>query len=38
MPRPRVSLASFLASAKSALHHANQQSSTLTFVVGNEAA
>ncbi|KAH6723158.1 hypothetical protein BKA61DRAFT_462838 [Leptodontidium sp. MPI-SDFR-AT-0119] len=38
MPLPRVSLRSFLSSAKTALHNANQQSSPLTFVIGNEAA
>ncbi|KAK2627720.1 hypothetical protein QTJ16_002366 [Diplocarpon rosae] len=38
MPLPRVSLRSFLSSARSALHHANQLSSPLTFVIGNEAA
>jgi len=38
MPLPRVSLRSFLSSAKSALHNASQQTSPLTFVIGNEAA
>ncbi|KAH7355065.1 hypothetical protein BKA65DRAFT_452293 [Rhexocercosporidium sp. MPI-PUGE-AT-0058] len=38
MPLPRVSLRSFLSSAKTALHNAHQQSSPLTFVIGNEAA
>ncbi|KAH7411114.1 hypothetical protein BKA64DRAFT_662709 [Cadophora sp. MPI-SDFR-AT-0126] len=38
MPLPRVSLQSFLSAAKTALHNAKQQSSPLTFIVGNEAA
>ncbi|KAG4440660.1 hypothetical protein IFR05_003858 [Cadophora sp. M221] len=38
MPLPRASLRSFLSSAKTALQNANQQSSPLTFVIGNEAA
>ncbi|KAL2070778.1 hypothetical protein VTL71DRAFT_13804 [Oculimacula yallundae] len=38
MPLPRVSLRSFLSSAKAAVHNAKDQSSALTFVVGNEAA
>ncbi|EKD21675.1 uncharacterized protein L3040_004899 [Drepanopeziza brunnea f. sp. 'multigermtubi'] len=35
---PRVSIRSFLSSAKSALQNVTQQSPPLTFVVGNEAA
>ncbi|CZR63497.1 related to exopolyphosphatase [Phialocephala subalpina] len=38
MPLPRASLKSFLSSARSALNHAGQQSSPVTFVIGNEAA
>ncbi|KAH8593466.1 hypothetical protein B0O99DRAFT_213602 [Bisporella sp. PMI_857] len=37
MPRPRVSLRSFLSSAKSALK-ANQPTHPFTFVIGNESA
>ncbi|KUJ16165.1 DHH phosphoesterase [Mollisia scopiformis] len=38
MPLPRASLRSFLSSAKSALNNAAQQSSPVTFVIGNESA
>ncbi|CZT45368.1 related to exopolyphosphatase [Rhynchosporium secalis] len=39
MPLPRVSLRSFLSTAKTALHNAkDHQSSPLTFVIGNEAS
>jgi exopolyphosphatase len=38
MPLPRVSLSSFLSSAKNALHKSLQHNSPITFVIGNESA